>query len=68
MGVDNSLIVLTARSGRAALAYRFKEIGVNLTKRELDEAYKVFVDIADAKKLVEDADLRVIWNNVNAVA
>ena len=68
VGVDNSLIVLTARSGRAALAYRFKEIGVNLTKRELDEAYKVFVDIADAKKLVEDADLRVIWNNVNAVA
>jgi len=68
VGVDNSLIVLTARSGRAALAYRFKEIGINLTKRELDEAYRVFLDIADAKKLVEDADLRVIWNDVNAVA
>ena len=68
VGVDNSLIVLTARSGRAALAYRFKEIGINLTKRELDETYKVFLDIADAKKLVEDADLRVIWNSVNAVA
>ncbi|MCL4119802.1 UNVERIFIED_CONTAM: hypothetical protein GTU68_042599 [Idotea baltica] len=68
VGVDNSLIVLTARSGRAALAYRFKEIGINLTKRELDEAYRVFLDIADAKKLVEDSDLRVIWNNVNAVA
>ncbi|MFT4565776.1 MAG: 2-isopropylmalate synthase [Saprospiraceae bacterium] len=68
VGVDNSLIVLTARSGRAALAYRFKEIGINLTKRELDEAYRVFLDIADAQKLVEDADLRIIWNNVNAVA
>jgi len=64
VGVDKSLIVLTARSGRAALAYRFKELGINLTKRELDVAYKVFLEIADSKKCVEDEDLRVIWNNV----
>lgn len=67
VGVDKSLIVLTARSGRAALAFRFKELGINLTKRELDEAYRVFLDIADAKKLVEDADLKMIWKNVNAL-
>jgi 2-isopropylmalate synthase len=64
VGVDQSLIVLTARSGRAALAYRFKEIGINLTKLQLDEAYKIFVDIADMKKQVEDADLRVIWKDL----
>jgi len=64
VGVDKSLIVLTARSGRAALAYRFKELGINLTKRELDVAYKIFLEVADSKKSVGDEDLRVIWNNV----
>ncbi len=39
VGVDHSRIVLTARSGRAALAYRAKCIGFNLTKIELDEVY-----------------------------
>ncbi len=64
VGVDKSLIVLTARSGRAALAYRFKELSINLTKRELDVAYKIFLEVADAKKCVEDDDLRVIWSNI----
>ncbi len=64
VGVDRSMIVLTARSGRAALAYRFKELGINLTKRELDAAYKIFLEVADAKKSVEDADLKVIWKNM----
>ncbi len=64
VGVDKSMIVLTARSGRAALAYRFKELGINLTKRELDAAYKIFLEIADSKKAVEDEDLNVIWKNI----
>lgn len=64
VGVDKSLIVLTARSGRAALAYRFKELGINLTKRELDVAYKIFLEVADNKKSVEDEDLHVIWKNI----
>lgn len=64
VGVDQSMIVLTARSGRAALAYRFKEIGINLTKKELDAAYAIFLDIADIKKQVEDADLKVIWKDM----
>ena len=64
VGVDKSLIVLTARSGRAALAFRFKELGINLTKRELDAAYKIFLEIADRKKSVEDDDLHVIWKNI----
>jgi 2-isopropylmalate synthase len=64
VGVDQSMIVLTARSGRAALAYRFKEIGINLTKVELDAAYAIFLDIADIKKQIEDADLQVIWKDM----
>ena len=64
VGVDKSLIVLTARSGRAALAFRFKELGINLTKRQLDAAYKIFLEVADVKKSVEDEDLKVIWNSM----
>ena len=64
VGVDKSLIVLTARSGRAALAYRFKELGINLTKRELDAAYEIFLEVADSKKSVEDDDLKVIWKGM----
>jgi 2-isopropylmalate synthase len=57
VGVDHSQIVLTARSGRAALAYRAKNIGFNLTKDALDEVYAAFLVIADHKKEVVDTDL-----------
>ena len=64
VGVDKSSIVLTARSGRAALAYRCKEIGYNLTKVELDEAYPKFLGIADRKKEVDDKDLVVLMKRM----
>ncbi len=57
VGVDQSKIVLTARSGRAALAYRFKLLGHDLTKDQLDVAYSEFLVIADNKKQIEDGDL-----------
>ena len=57
VGVDHSSIVLTARSGRAAIAYRAKQIGYDLTKDELDIAYDHFLDLADSIKQVEDKDL-----------
>jgi 2-isopropylmalate synthase len=57
VGVDESRIVLTARSGRAALAYRFKNLGHNVTKVQLDSLYQEFLVVADRKKEVEDADL-----------
>lgn len=57
VGVSASKIVLTARSGRAALAYRFKNLGYNVTKVQLDDLYQEFLRIADGKKEVEDADL-----------
>ena len=60
VGVDKSSIVLTARSGRAALAYRAKEIGYDLTKEELDVAYKHFLELADMKKEVINDDLHVL--------
>jgi 2-isopropylmalate synthase len=62
VGVDASKIVLTARSGRAALAYRAKCIGFDLTKDELDEVYAAFLTAADKKKEIEDADLQILLN------
>jgi 2-isopropylmalate synthase len=66
VGVDHSKIVLTARSGRAAIAYRYKEMGINLTKDELDEVYKRFLEVADRIKEVGDEDLSVIYQAVQA--
>lgn len=57
VGVDHSSIVLTARSGRAALAYRMKNIGHELTRDELDVFYAGFLKVADEKKEVQDEDL-----------
>jgi 2-isopropylmalate synthase len=60
VGVDHSKIVLTARSGRAALAYRYKNLGHDLTKIALDAVYNRFLKVADIKKEVQDEDLMEI--------
>lgn len=60
VGVTESAIILTARSGRAALAYRAKNIGYELTKLQLDDIYTTFLQYADKKKEVEDNDVREI--------
>lgn len=65
VGVDKSSIVLTARSGRAALAYRMKEFGVNLSKKELDEVYNEFLIVADKKKEVTESDFPIMLKNQN---
>ena len=57
VGVTESSIVLTARSGRAALAYRAKNVGYDLTKIELDNLYPQFLKFADHHKEVNDEDL-----------
>jgi len=62
--VDKSNIVLTARSGRAALAYRSKEVGFNLSKDELDIAYNHFISLADIKKEVNEDDLSKMLNKI----
>ena len=57
VGVTQSAIVLTARSGRAALAYRAKNIGFELDKLQLDIIYKEFLKVADQQKEVNDDDI-----------
>ncbi|MFV0539996.1 MAG: 2-isopropylmalate synthase [Aestuariibaculum sp.] len=63
VGVTESAIVLTARSGRAALAYRAKNVGYELTKLQLDEIYRDFLNYADKKKEVNDNDIHIIVEN-----
>ena len=63
VGVTESAIVLTARSGRAALAYRAKKVGYELTKLQLDVIYTNFLDFADNKKEVNDSDIHQIIEN-----
>ncbi|MGY0426322.1 MAG: 2-isopropylmalate synthase [Polaribacter sp.] len=65
VGVTESAIVLTARSGRAALAYRAKKIGYELTKIQLDVAYSSFLTTADRQKEVKDEDIHIIIKEVN---
>ncbi|GGZ46280.1 2-isopropylmalate synthase [Mesonia mobilis] len=60
VGVTESAIILTARSGRAALAHKAKKIGYNLTKLELDVVYQEFLHFADARKEVLDSDIHEI--------
>ncbi len=69
VGVTESSIVLTARSGRAALAYRAKNVGYELTKLQLDEVYREFLKLADKKKEILDGDIHEIiqLSNINLV-
>ncbi len=60
VGVNESSIILTARSGRAALAYRAKKVGYELTKMQLDIVYVEFLKFADIKKEVLDNDIHQI--------
>lgn len=58
VGADTSKIILTARSGRSALAYRFLKLGFEFTRNDIDVLYNEFVKVADTKKEVFDTDLQ----------
>ena len=58
VGADGSKIVLTARSGRSALAYRFQKLGFSFTRNDIDVLYQNFLQLADKKKEVEEEDLQ----------
>lgn len=58
VGADISKIVLTARSGRSALAYRFRNLGFEFTRNDIDVLYERFLEVADNKKEVQDDDLK----------
>jgi 2-isopropylmalate synthase len=57
VGADGSKIVLTARSGRSALAYRFQKLGYQFNRNDVDVLYQRFLQVADTKKEVEEEDL-----------
>ena len=65
VGLSESSIILTARSGRAALAFRAKNLGYHLTKDQLDVVYPEFLNFADIKKEVIDDDIHQIIENCN---
>ena len=65
VGVSQSSIVLTARSGRAAIAFRAKNIGYDLDKLQLDKVYQQFLILADKKKEINDNDLPKIIESSN---
>jgi 2-isopropylmalate synthase len=60
IGLDQSRVVLTARTGRHGLRHRFEEMGYTLSKEELEKTYERFLAVADKKKEVFDEDLAAI--------
>ena len=60
VGCDASSIVLTARSGRAALRYRLQKIGFNFSHQEITHLYNDFLILADKIKRVEDENLMAL--------
>ena len=60
IGINESSIVLTARSGRHALSHHLERLGYKLDEKELEDAYNKFLKLADRKKDISDDDLRVI--------
>ena len=60
VGIDDNAIVLTARSGRAALKHRLSVNGINVDGEKLDKIYEAFLRLADRKKEVTDDDILVL--------
>ena len=60
VGIDTNSIVLTARSGRAALKYRLEVNGVRLPEEKLDQVYADFLNLADKKKEIHDDDILML--------
>jgi len=60
VGVPDSEIVLSARSGRAGLRYRLVELGYTLDEKQFDKVYHRFLEVADRKKTVDTRDLEAI--------
>ncbi|HOU31081.1 MAG TPA: 2-isopropylmalate synthase [Bacteroidales bacterium] len=64
VGVRESSIILTARSGRAALNHKLQQLGYKFEKEELDEIYYRFLKLADKKKVINDEDIKILTGEV----
>lgn len=64
VGIKESSIILTARSGRAALSHRLELLGFKFEKEELDDIYYKFLQLADKKKQINDDDIRILTGEV----
>lgn len=62
VGAEQSKIILTARSGRSALAYRFQKMGYQYNRNDIDVLYDAFLKVADSKKEVREEDLAALAN------
>ncbi len=60
VGISESSILLTARSGRAALKHRLDKLGYSFNKKSLDAIYEEFLKLADSKKEIVDEDLKML--------
>ena len=60
VGAEASKIVLTARSGRSALAHRFHKLGYSFNRNDIDQLYEEFLLVADSKKEVLEEDLHAL--------
>lgn len=60
VGIDDNAIVLTARSGRAALKHRLQVLGVKLESEKIDKVYEEFLKLADRKKDINDEDVLML--------
>ena len=60
VGIDDNSIVLTARSGRAALKSRLSALGINTTFEKLDKIYEAILKLADKKKDINDDDIMIL--------
>ncbi len=65
VGADSSKIILTARSGRSALAYRFQNLGFVFDRNDIDALYEEFEKVADIKKEIVDSDLKELATAYN---
>ncbi len=66
VGISESIIALTARSGRAALKHRLQNLGYRIEGEELERVYEKFLEVADRKKEVKDEDLEMLVGNEEA--
>ncbi len=67
IGLGSSKIILTARSGRAAIRHKLKTLGVELSPDRLDNFYRNFLNLADMKKEINDKDLRHLYETKNFI-